>query len=185
MLQNNQLICLIDKVKKRDDKSFSLLISEFKYLIFSVYSKYRGWFYLPKQDLLANIISCFWEVLIEYDIRKTEEENVRHYISVALFQKVYNLLITFYSHREIYTDKILGEVKKENIRYFVDDLLSYLSKNFDELSCNIFRDYYVDGLSQKEISERYNISQSFISLSLKKMKSFLREKFYDNIQFLL
>jgi len=183
MLDNELIIELINRVKKeKDDEAFLTLVSEFRYLLYSVFSKYCSWYSTPPSDLINDILYHFWEVIVNYDEEKTGRSKVRRYISNSLFQRIYNL------HYKKKKRSLNYEVRSKDsdtaVKIILEDILMELKKNFGNVDYGIFKKYYVEGLSQQEVAKMYGVSQSFVSITLKKMRTFLKERM-NALQFLL
>jgi|GEM_PF-5542074 len=184
---DEELIALIDRVKKKDDSAFSTLVTEFRYLLYSVFSKYFGWYEISPDDLMFDVLSCFWETIVNYDEKRTSRDRVREYISNTLFQRVYNLLQSFHYKKKDYIHSNTAKDKNFNkvlAKIFLEDILEMLKKSFDVQSCKIFEEYYLNNLNQQEVARICGVSQSFVSIVLKKVKTFLEEKI-NVIQLLL
>jgi len=172
----------------QSEEAFAALYQEFKYLLYAVLSRQLRMWPDSFDHLKSDILSVFWELIIKYD--KTRTTTFRRYISSALFWYVENLknkmfpsTKTLISFEKTGQFEVSLKSKKPILRgilleELLDNTLTSIKGRFPvykyPFHSKLFCAYYLKGFTQMEIAKRYGHSQTFVSLSLKEMRTWVR-----------
>jgi RNA polymerase sigma-70 factor (ECF subfamily) len=176
-------------LKKGDDSSFKIIFSNYYQPLFVFAQKFVD------EELAKDFVQdCFFELW-----QNREKINIKSSLSAYLFTVVKNKC---YKHLKGEKEKFhqqnnLGlQLKQKEIDFFINseksilefgikDRLSKLIDRLPEKCAEVFMESRFNGLTNKEISEKYHISIKAVEKQITKALQLFRKEFKDIISILV
>lgn len=155
---------------------------QFRRLYEKYYSqlKYFGMQYVSDEDIVSDVLQDLWLKLWERRETYTNETTFKVY----LFRSFYNALMNYLKHQAVEQDfaareMLTGEQLEESVgtRMIEAEVYQMVNDAFEELSDPCRRVYTasLEGKSQKEIAEQYDITVNTVKKHINNANHYLRK----------
>ena len=151
--------------------------------------KYFGLRYIADEDIVCDLIQDLWLKLWEKKETFANEIAFKSYI----FRVLYNSILNYKKHEVVHNDYMsrmdLDEAVEKNIFDKIVEAEVYAAINmvFEELheSCRRVYAESLNGKSQKEISEEFNISINTVKKHINNANHFLKKRLKHKLTYII
>lgn len=157
--------------------------TQFRWLYEKYYSqlKYFGMQYVSDEDTVSDVLQDLWLKLWERQETFTNENTFKVY----LFRSFYNMLLNHLKHQAVEKDfaarEMLNEEQLEEsigAKMIEAEVYQMVNSAFEELSdpCRRVYSASLEGKSQKEIAEQYDITINTVKKHINNANHYLRKR---------
>lgn len=173
----------LTKAKQKDEHALEYIIKEYGWVIKSIVSKHLYHLESYKEECINDVLLGIWQHIDRFDPEKSNFQNwvagVARYKSLTYVRK-YLKEIEYQSIDDIeliQEDTNIQEVLEADSRAYLEEMLSILNKEDQQLFCKI----YLEDQEIADVSEELSMKKEVIYNRISRGKKKLKEIFFTRL----